>query len=129
METPHIVRLHDFSKLSHSGIKAQQFKEPSSTIYFHHIWRSSPPCRGPAVQQEHCSAGSQQFSPELSSCSLSPLSDLPFSSRPHNLGKHKGQKSNPEWSKMIGAFIFQTNIHKKNCGTDTKQQQTTGQAV
>lgn len=132
VETPHIVRLDFLSKLSHSGMKAQQFKEPSWTIYFRHIWRSSPPCRGPAVQQEHCSAGFRRFSPELSSCSLSPLSDLPFSSRPHNLGKHKGQKSKKSRMELNNwsLYIPDKHTHKKTtCGTDTKQQQTTRQTV
>lgn len=90
-DSTHVVGCSVFSKLSHNGIKAQQFNGPFSAIYFHCIWRSSPPCRGRAVRQEHCSSGSQRFSPEPSRYCFSPPSDPPFSSRPHILGKQGSQ--------------------------------------
>lgn len=68
---------------------------PFWSIDFHHIWTSSPPCRGPAVRQELWSEDYQRFSPGLSSCSPSSESCPPSSSSPRNLEKHATQAINP----------------------------------
>lgn len=58
---------------------------------FHHIWMSSPPCRGPAARGGLGWGDSQKSSPGPSSCSPSSESCLPSSSSPRNLEEHASQ--------------------------------------
>lgn len=73
-----------FSNLVNNPRKTNHLLPP--TTDFHHTWKSSPPCRGPAGRRELWSCGSPKSSPEQSSCSLSPPDFCPSSSsKPRNL--------------------------------------------